>query len=102
MKKKKEIKKQVESILKCLKIKITIFFITEILILLFFLYYITSFCSVYKKTQVSWIYDIIISYILSFFISLGISLACSIIYLISYKKKIKFLYIITIFIYEHS
>ena len=100
--KKNEIKQQIENILKCLKIKIIIFFITEIIILLFFLYYITAFCSVYKSTQVSWIYDILISYIISFLISLGISLIGSIIYLISYKIRIKFLYKFIIFIYEHS
>ena len=100
--KKNQIIKEIEKILRCLKIKIIIFFITEMLVLLFFLYYVTLFCQVYKSTQVSWIYDILVSYALSLLIAIIISLICSFLYLISYKKKIKFLYKISLFIYDNA
>jgi len=41
--KKMEIKKKIKDILKCLKIKIIIFFSIELILMLFFLYYITTF-----------------------------------------------------------
>ena len=99
---KKEIKNKIEDILKYLKIKIIIFFATEIIIMLFFLYYITGFCQVYKSTQISWIYDIIISFLFSFLVSLVVSLVFSFIYYIAYKKRIKVLYNITILVYNYS
>ena len=98
--KKIEIENKIEAILKFLKIKIIIFFALELIIMLFFLYYITVFCHVYKNTQISWIYNILISYIFSFLVSLGVSLVFSFIYLISCKKKIKFLYMISLIDYQ--
>ena len=100
--KKKEIKTKIINILKCLKLKIIIFFVLELILMLFFLYYITTFCEVYKKTQISWIYDILISYLFSFLVSLGVSLVFSITYVIAYKNKIKYLYNITILVYNYS
>ena len=96
------IKTKIRDILKCLKIKIIIFFSIELILMLFFLYYITVFCEVYKKTQISWIYDILISYLFSFLVSLGVSLVFSITYVIAYKNKIKYLYNITILVYNYS
>jgi hypothetical protein len=48
----------------CLKLKnkIITFFILEFLIMLFFFYFVTAFCEVYKKTQISWIYDFFTSF----------------------------------------
>ena len=100
--KKDEIKNKIEDILKYLKIKIIIFFVIEIIIILFFLYYITGFCQVYKSTQISWIYDIIISFLFSFLLSLIVSLIFSFIYFIAYKKRIKVLYNISLLIYNYS
>ena len=99
--KKEEIKNKIEDILKYLKIKIIIFFGTEIIIMLFFLYYITGFCQVYKSTQISLIYDIIISFIFSFLISLVVSMIFSFIYYIAYKKRIEVLYNIALFVYNY-
>ena len=96
------IKTKIRDILKCLKIKIIIFFSIELILMLFFLYYITVFCEVYKKTQISWIYDILISYLFSFLVSLGVSFIFSITYVITYKNKIKYLYIIAIMVYNYS
>lgn len=99
--KKIEINNKISDILKFLKIKIIIFFVIELLLMIFFLYYITAFCQVYKKTQISWMYDILISDLFSFLVTLGISLVFSITYVIAYKKKIKILYTITLFVYKH-
>ena len=48
-----------------LKIKFRIFFILSFTLLLFFLYYISCFCSVYKNTQILLIKDSVISFGLS-------------------------------------
>jgi hypothetical protein len=99
-KKKLEIQKNIEKILKCLKIKIIVFFILEFLINLFFYYYIIAFCHVYKSTQISWLLDSLYSYFLSFIITLCISFVFSILYKLSIKFKIKILYKIMMFYYE--
>ena len=44
-------KKISNSIIKCLKIKISIFFILSFLLMLFFWYFISCFCAVYVNTQ---------------------------------------------------
>ena len=100
--KKIEIKNKIRDILNCLKKKIIIFFVVELILMLFFLYYITVFCQVYKKTQISWIYDVLVSYLFSFLASLGISFVFSITYVIAYKNKIKNLYYITLLIYNYT
>ena len=53
------------SIIKCLKIKLAIFFIISLLLMLFFWYFISCFCSVYKNTQKILITDTLISFSLS-------------------------------------
>ena len=93
------IKNKIEKIMKCLKIKINVFFIFELLIILFFFYYVVAFCHVYKSTQISWLLDSISSYAISLIISFAISLIGSILYKISIKYKKKILYKIVIFIY---
>jgi len=95
-----EIQKNVEKILKCLRIKIIVFFILEFLINLFFYYYIIAFCHIYQSTQISWLIDSFYSYILSFIITLFISFVFSILYKLSIKYKIKILYKVMIFCYE--
>ena len=94
-----EIQKKVEKILKCLRIKIIIFFILEFIIDLFFYYYIIAFCHEYKSTQIIWLLDSFYSY-LSFIITLFISLVFSILYKLSIKYKIKILYKAMVFCYE--
>ena len=60
-----KISSKISNILKSLKIKILKFTIIEIIILLFFTYYIGVFCAVYKSTQNSWLLDSFISFILT-------------------------------------
>ena len=73
IKRKKNIPKKREKILKCSKIKFIFFFVLVILFLLFFWYYLSSFCAVYKNTQYHLIEDTIISFILSLLYPFGLS-----------------------------
>ena len=59
------IENEVYKTLKCLKIKIICFIISEAMFMLFFFYYVTAFCDVYKSTQISWLLDCISSYAIS-------------------------------------
>ena len=70
--------------------------------MLFFLYYITVFCHVYQKTQLTLFYDILISFVFSFLVSLVLALAFSTIYLIACGEKIKVLYMFTILAYNYA
>ena len=96
--KKKYIFTNLKKILKSLKIKIIIFIISEMLLFLFLFYFVTAFCEVYKKTQITWIIDCITSTILSFIVDILISLILAILYIFSVKQKIKFLYSIIWFL----
>ena len=63
-----------KKIQKCMKIKFTIFFILCYLLLIFFWYFISCFCGVYKNTQIILIIDTLISFGLSMLYPLGINL----------------------------
>ena len=63
--------KQIES---CLKIKFIVFFGLCFLFMLFFWYFITCFCSVYKNTQIILIKDTMISFGLSMLYPFGLNL----------------------------
>ena len=93
---KEEIIKNINSSLSCLKLKMIIFVALDFILLLFFFYFVTSFCEVYQSTQVSWISDAVFSIIISFPIELAISLAITIVYKLSLKNKWKFFYGIAI------
>ena len=99
-KRKKEILINIKKIIKNLKIKILIFIVTELLIMLFFYYFVTSFCEVYKETQISWITDSFVSFLLSFPLEFANALLITILYKLAINKKIRLLYIIVIFFYN--
>ena len=84
---------------KNMKIKIIFYIIIEFLLMIFFLYFVTAFCEVYKDTQLSWLYDSFISFILSIPIELLISFVISLLYIVSIRMKIKFLYNFVLFLY---
>ena len=96
---KRKISFDLNKILKCLKIKIICCVIFELILTLFFFYYVTAFCHVYKNTQVSWLLDSLSSYIISFCITLVLSLILASLYKISIKYKINMLYKISLLIY---
>ena len=62
------------SIKKCLKIKLTCFFILSLTLMIFFWYFISCFCAVYKNTQIILINDSLISFALSMIYPFGLYL----------------------------
>ena len=59
------VKKRTNNIIKYLKIKLAFFFVLSFLFMLFFWYFISCFCTVYKNTQNILIIDTLISFALS-------------------------------------
>ena len=96
----KEIKNNIDKIIKCLKVKIMTFIFFEVILMLFFFYYTTAFCQVYPSTQVSWILDCISSYVISLAITLLISFLCTSFYKLAIKYRIKILYKIILLFYS--
>ena len=83
-----------------LKCKIIIFFISEFTIMLFFYFFVTAFCEVYKSTQINWIEDFFSSFVISFAAGILESFILAIFYFISLKIRSKVIYKIIIFIYN--
>ena len=96
----KEIVKQIEKIILIHTIKIIILFIIELLFMLFFWYYVTDFCHIYPKTQLSWLFDSFLTLLLRFIIILLFSLLFSYLYRISVSSKNNCLYKFTRFVYN--
>ena len=71
--KKKRIK-EFDKLIKCLRIKFSLFFIFSFIFLFFFWFYLSSFCSVYINTQNHAINDALISFGLSLFYPLLLNL----------------------------
>ena len=82
------------------KCKIILFIIFEFSMMLFFYYFVTAFCDIYKNTQISWIYDFFLSFIISFATEIFGAFILAILYILSLKYKLKFVYTITIFFYS--
>jgi len=68
----KNLDSKVNKNLKCIKIKLALFFIITFLLLSFFTFYITCFCGVYINTQVHLIKDSLVSFLLSLIYPFGI------------------------------
>ena len=97
---KKKIVNKLLKIYKYMRIKIVCYIGVELSIILFFLYFITAFCEVYKDTQNSWLFDSFISFLLSILIELLISFVICIFYELSIKLEIQFIYNIVLFLYK--
>ena len=95
-----KIYEQLNIIYKYLKIKIICYIFIDLIFLVFFLYYITAFCEVYKNTQISWLTDSFVSFLMSILVELFMSFICAVLYKISIKYKCKTLYIVVLFFYE--
>ena len=80
--------------------KIVIFIIFEFSIMLFFYYFVTAFCAVYKKTQISWLVDFFSSFLMSLLGEICLSLLLTVLYTISISYKIKIIYKIALFFYN--
>jgi hypothetical protein len=99
-KRRKQILKTIYEINRKLKIKIIIFIILEFLIMLFFFYFVTAFCEVYRNTQISWLIDSFVSFILSFPMEFLYAFFIAIFYKISIQFQIKWLYKIIMVFYS--
>ena len=91
---------KISHISKILIWKAVAFIVLEFSIMLFFYYFVTAFCEVYKKTQISWLADFFSSFLISLLTEIGISLLLTMLYIISINYKIRFIYNITIFFYN--
>ena len=67
-------KKKSNNIRTCLKIKLVSFFILSFILMIFFWYFISCFCAVYKNTQIILISDTLFSFGLSMVYPFGINL----------------------------
>ena len=78
--------------LKKVKIKLIIYFILIFVLGLFFLYYVSSFCAVYRYSQKYWLYGCLESFAMDFATAFVTSLFVSFFKYIAIKKKIKCLF----------
>ena len=99
-KRKDEIFLEIEEILKTYKFKVTILIIIELILMLFFWYYITAFCHVYHATQSSWLFDSFLSILSRIIIELLICLGLAKLYIIAVTSGVYCLYKIVIFFYN--
>ena len=99
-KRKLKIIEEIKKVTFSLKRKIILFILLEYLFMLFFYYFVTAFCEVYKKTQISWLYDFFTGFIISFCVEILFAFLLTLIYKISIKYKMKFIYNLTIFCYN--
>ena len=81
------IKKRYDYILKIIKIKFNLFFVTAFIILSCFWYYITCFCGIYVNTQIHLIKDSIISFITSLVYSFMIYLIPGVFRILSLRRE---------------
>ena len=89
---KKNIYLKLEKKIKALKLKNILFIFFEFIFLLFFYYFTTAFCEVYKRTQKSWIIDCATSFIMSIFVEILLAFIIAILYHCSIRNKIYCLY----------
>ena len=91
---------KISKILQILGYKIWIFIILEFCLMLFFVYYISAFCAVYKSTQTSWILDSFVSFLMVNLIDVTVAFVLAILYSVSIKYRIESLYNICLFFYD--
>ena len=84
-----EYKKEFVKFMKRIKIKFMLFFIINFILLILFWYYLSSFCAVYKNTQVYLIKDVLISFGISLIYPFFINLFPAMFRLYSLKDKTK-------------
>ena len=99
-KKKIEILKKIRKISLRWRCKIIIFIIIEFILMLFFFYFVTAFCEVYKNTQINWIIDCFMGFIISYATEIVGALSISIFYILSIRFKLKYLYRVILFFYN--
>ena len=99
-KRKAEIFSEIEKILKRFKIKVIILITIEIILMLFFWYFVTAFCHVYSGTQKSWLLDSGFSVLSRWVIEFLFAFLFSKLYIVSIESNCYTLYRILLFIYD--
>ena len=80
-------KKTVQVALRCIKIELLFFFLSKFILLIFFWYYISCFCAVYKNTQIHLIKDTLLSFGLLMLYPFALSLLPGILRIPSLRTK---------------
>ena len=99
---KKEIYSEILNIFKKYKIKLIILFTIEIILILFFWYFVTAFCHVYSSTQTSWLLDSFLSILSRFIMELIFAFLYGKLYQISVASNFETLYKIVLFLYDFT
>jgi hypothetical protein len=99
---KKEIYSEILNIFKKYKIKLIILFSIEIILILFFWYFVTAFCHVYSSTQTSWLLDSFLSILSRFIMELIFAFLYGKLYQISVASNFETLYKIVLFLYDFT
>ena len=98
-KRKIEIKNEIEGIFKTFKIKIIILIFSELILIIFFWYYVTIFCHVFPSTQTSWLLDSFLSMLSRFIIDALICLGLAKLYRIGVDSNVNCIYNCAMFLY---
>ena len=88
----KDAYKKFNNLLKILKIKFTLFFILDFILLFLFWYYVTCFCGIYRNTQIHLLKDSLSSFIISLITPFLIYLFPGLFRVCALRKKSKVLY----------
>ena len=99
LQRKKEILSEVKKIMNIYKCKIVIIYILQFIIMFFYFYYATIFCYIYNRTQISWLFDSIITIVFRVIVDLLISLVLSMLYINSVSCENSCFFSIIIFFY---
>ena len=99
---KREILAEIKNILKYYRIKNVFLIIIELILFLFFWYFVTAFCHVYPRTQTSWLIDSFLSVLSRLIIELILGLLFAKLYQISIKSNIEIFYNILFCVYNFS
>ena len=99
---KKEIRNEIEKILKKFKIKTIILIIIEFSLMLFFWYYVTAFCHVYNNTQYSWLFDSFLSILSRTVIDFLAPMGLAKLYRMAIESNIHCIYKIVLFLYSFA
>ena len=84
--------------IKKLGIKLIIYFILVFIFSLFFFYYVSAFCAVYRNSQKYWFFGFLESFAIDSSVPFGFCLILAFLRYISVKKRIKYFYLLADFI----
>ena len=86
---------------KYIKVRLGLFYILQLLFLLFMTYYLFIFCAIYHKTQGSVMINYIIGACTSLAVSVGLTIIISLLRVLSIKFHSAFLFNISKYLYDH-